>query len=295
MQSLRRAIDKFVDAAEKDDIATVAQYVKNGIPINAEGSYGETALAWAAKNGSREMVLFLTEHGADKDQEDNLGLTPLMLALKRNHTRILQFLLGDVNHRDLQGRTPLHIAQSYEAVRFLVDNGADVNARDEEGRTPLHVLCKNNRPETDAIRYLLDHGAKVDLKDSDGDTPFLGATIVQKYYYMKVLLSYGADINATDGEHQTSLFLAALRNDVPMVKTLLDFGADFTIQNVDGYTAIQATDDERIIKLIEARERQVRKSVSLVARRKGLGPDLEEQVLSYILGGHSRRQAAVEI
>ena len=52
---------------------------------------------------------------------------------------------ADVNQADEEGRTPLYIACQnghVDAARLLLDKGADVNWAAQYGRTPLFVACQ---------------------------------------------------------------------------------------------------------------------------------------------------------
>jgi ankyrin repeat protein len=57
---------------------------------------------------------------------------------------------ADPNARDNVGWTPLHIAvvqENNEAVRLLVSAGADIHARDVDGITPLE-FAERGHPNT---------------------------------------------------------------------------------------------------------------------------------------------------
>jgi ankyrin repeat protein len=68
------------------------------------------ALIQAIRAGSKSVVIYLSDNGADVNARDEHGATPLMIAAG-------------------MGRM--------EMVKFLLDKGADVNARDKTGVTAL--------------------------------------------------------------------------------------------------------------------------------------------------------------
>ena len=95
------------------------------------------------------MVNLLLERGADVNQKDANGWTPLLCAVFSRHLyrddAILAELLrrgADVNARAHSGDTPLTIATERDAAKIvdhLLRLGADVNIKDRYGRTPLMI------------------------------------------------------------------------------------------------------------------------------------------------------------
>ena len=77
---------------------------------------GYTALSWAAKNGHKEVIYHLLNHGAKVDIKNNDGWTPLILAARFGHANI---------------------------VKTLIENGADVNATTNFGETALFKAVDN--------------------------------------------------------------------------------------------------------------------------------------------------------
>ncbi len=79
---------------------------------------------------------------------------------------------ADVNERDTTGATPLMWAcylQYFEVVDILLKAGADVNAQDSNGFTAL-MWAAMNYEIPDKIIALLDAGADTRLKDKQGKT-----------------------------------------------------------------------------------------------------------------------------
>ena len=65
----------------------------------------ETPLILAAHQGHLEVVQFLVESGANKDQgKTDDGATPLLIAADRGHLEVVRFLVGSGANKD-QGRT----------------------------------------------------------------------------------------------------------------------------------------------------------------------------------------------
>ena len=86
---------------------------------------------------------------------------------------IIEILLksgANVNDKDQSGITPLFFSaannKNPDIVELLIKYGAKINERDNYGRTPLIAATNNLNPEVMIV--LLKNGADVTLKDSDG-------------------------------------------------------------------------------------------------------------------------------
>jgi len=97
------------------------------------------------KNGSIRTLSAIIASGADVNQQENDGRTPLWIASWMGCIGVVKVLLAtgaNVNQHDNYGRTPLYIASSWgrlEVLNILIAAGANVNTRTNDGRTPLSV------------------------------------------------------------------------------------------------------------------------------------------------------------
>lgn len=80
---------------------------------------------------------------------------------------------ADVNQQDKFGRSPLHVAAAVDyadMVCFLVRHGADVNITTYgEEQMPIHFAAKNDACKS--LKMLLGYGANIDSRDSKNRTP----------------------------------------------------------------------------------------------------------------------------
>ena len=108
-----------------------------------------------------------------------MGCSPLALAINSDYLNLIDKLLllgADPNQVDNNGDTPLIKAiwlsvnssfsndQIFKIVKRLVECGADLNAKNESGRTALFTAIYQNN--TDIALYLIEKGAKCELENS---------------------------------------------------------------------------------------------------------------------------------
>ena len=121
-------------------IAVVKMLFKVGIDVNAEKyspilplmvASKKTPLMVASKNGHTKIVKLLLEKGADV----NAKMTALMLAAANGHTEI---------------------------IKLLLEKGADVNAKNKYGSTALMFAAANGR--TEIVQILLEKGGRCECE-----------------------------------------------------------------------------------------------------------------------------------
>lgn len=205
---LAKGADPKVRSSDRD---TTPPKLMAGTPAAPISKGGLTAMVFAARQGSIEAAKALVEAGADINEGDADGHTPLLIAILNNHD---------------------------DLAEMLIDKGADVNAADKDGRTPLftavdqHDVDWSDRPfvkETDKlssldiIKSLVEHKANINAQ-------LTGAPIIKK----------AAQDNAdrTIAAGGTAFMRAARSGDVEVMQYLLDHGADPKLTNKDGANAL---------------------------------------------------------
>src|SRR5204863_3948005 len=78
-------------------VEMVELLVTNNADINAHGTWGKTALHFAAMNGNAKMVEFLLKHKADVDARDKDGFTPIIQARGADVIKLLLAYGADIN------------------------------------------------------------------------------------------------------------------------------------------------------------------------------------------------------
>ena len=127
--------------------------LRKGALWNDSDSSGNTALHYAAAYGWKECAEQLIKAGADTNASNNWKITPLNIAMLKNHYGMIKFLLdqpkADVNCKDEEGRTLVHVALdfntdgSFDYIKFLLEEKkADPNIANVHGITPLLYLVQ---------------------------------------------------------------------------------------------------------------------------------------------------------
>ncbi|MGI2299055.1 ankyrin repeat domain-containing protein [Candidatus Cardinium hertigii] len=103
------------DAISNSDIELVNYLLKNGANINQRNDYGHTPLYSAAKEGNIEIVkVLLKDENIDVNATHEDKYTVLHWAAFQNNPELVELLLRDkrikVNEKDVYGYTPLHTA-----------------------------------------------------------------------------------------------------------------------------------------------------------------------------------------
>ncbi|XP_037549697.1 transient receptor potential cation channel subfamily A member 1b [Nematolebias whitei] len=138
----------------------------------------KSALHFAAQYGRINTCHRLLETITDSrllNEGDERGLTPLHLASKGGHTKVVQLLLrkGALFHSDYKGWTCLHHAAS-EGYTQTMDILLSANIKlmdktDEDGNTALHIAARAGHVA--AVRLMLVRGAEFVLNKNE--TSFL--------------------------------------------------------------------------------------------------------------------------
>lgn len=130
------ALDKkLIKAAYKGKFARAQLLVEQGADVNASTKDGMTPLIIAARKEDPQLARFLLDHGADTERSTPGDGTALTAAAKRGHLLV---------------------------ITELVERGANINAEAPGVGTPLIVAVRTDH--TEVVKYLVDHGADVNLK-----------------------------------------------------------------------------------------------------------------------------------
>mmetsp|Transcript_25912 Transcript_25912/g.45686 ORF Transcript_25912/g.45686 Transcript_25912/m.45686 type:complete len:878 (-) Transcript_25912:91-2724(-) len=195
-----------------------------GLDIDGRDKAGRSPLHWYIENSIEnnfrtDAVLELLRLGAMVNAVDNQAQTPLHLACSKLNEKLVRLLLdhgANINQQNAHGNTPLlvtcmYLSKSYHIsiVQLLLDRGADITMRNATGQTVLHVGCTGRKDNF--FELLLKHGADVNTRDSSGATALVLASRHSKRLNAKkvsLLLKYGADQSIPDREGRVPIHIA---------------------------------------------------------------------------------------
>lgn len=215
----------------------IARYlVEKGANLNQVDKNGDTPLHIAAYNGRKDLCAFYLDHGAKLEAKNNYGYTPFLSACD-----------GFGGHDEDKPGTR----------RLLMERGANVKAVDKEKRNAINLLfCKyddfpliyNAYPDYDFLKTLVEKGVKIDNAGKYSDTPLLTTVYASAKQagldkYVRDLVSLGANVNQKHKNGYTPLTMAISVENCAMVQTLLDLGANTSIKFPDGKNIIQMLEE----------------------------------------------------
>lgn len=241
-------------AAAGGDIKVLQVLIDSGANVHATDDSGSSLIHYVIlgsdlskdKVDRQQVLKFLLEKGVDINGKNQIGLTPLHLAIDKKCNDLVKLLLNNdaisIEEAESEDQlTPLFLAvftQDKEIVKLLLDRGANTSAQNGKGNTALYFAIKLKNEEL--VKILLDHGADFNIVNNEGLSSFHNAATKN---IIEMLLSRGADINSrtendTDFNGCTALGLAALRGREEEVETLIKNGAEIDIQDRLGHTPL---------------------------------------------------------
>jgi ankyrin repeat protein len=123
------------------------------------------------------VAVFLIENGADVNQQNSEGVSPLMFAIMWTpDPKFIDFLIkhkAKLEHKDISGNTPLSGAVAMgrkDVVKGLLNSGADPNEANSKGYTPVMIAVMTNKAEI--LTMLLGAGADITRPHPKGWTVF---------------------------------------------------------------------------------------------------------------------------
>jgi ankyrin repeat protein len=230
-------------------------------------------------NPSLNDIRTLLKQGADPNQADDAGRTPMGVALEHHWWEVAELLLaaganpppykGDPNgpieyngfgdRFEIERETALtyYIKNGnwYGPLFDVISNGGDVNLANKAGETPMQVAVERSWPYV--VTQLVKHGAWLKPENPDPDERVdlnTGATRLlcvimegRDGNAVKKILEEGADPNKTDWYGLTPLALARVLNWPYVEKLLIEHGANQDVSFPDPNQKIGDEEDTPLL------------------------------------------------
>ncbi|AVP88012.1 hypothetical protein phytr_10850 [Candidatus Phycorickettsia trachydisci] len=215
----------------------------------------------AAWDGDLPCVKALLEKGVNSNITNSRGETPLFMASKGGHPRLVNYLLArkdelklDLNTKDILGETPLNAATNdgfQDIAVALIEAGADVDIPCNCNRTPVQHAAQRGDMKT--LRSLIDAGADLDVGNLYNVKPVHLAALEGRIEALQELIKAGADVNSYSaffGQHP--IHVAVMKARMEATQYLIDAGAYIEVLDKYGNTPLASAAKEGYIWVIRA-------------------------------------------
>ncbi|XP_022782972.1 serine/threonine-protein phosphatase 6 regulatory ankyrin repeat subunit A-like [Stylophora pistillata] len=222
--------------------------VNNGGDVNAVNVNGFTPLdraCFSENKSTLDAMKLLLKAGVDIHRSDNLGNTPLHIAVSEySLEKVFDLFIeygGEFKASNLLGRTCLHLMSRFcfcstNSIDKVLLHGGQVNAIDELGNTPLHLALQENNVVM--TKGLLKHGADPGAVDSKGSTPLHVGCFSGSWEAVSVVINYKSNLEAKDDKGCTPLHICTVFHQNCCALQLVRKGADLEAKDSEGSTPL---------------------------------------------------------
>jgi ankyrin repeat protein len=192
-------------AVWQDHVGIVRVLLDAGAKARPEDFRGWSPFQFALEQGNPAIVTLLAN---TDDKEPSLHKS----ALRGDLSGLKQQLEkgAEIDQKDGMGRTPIYYALAggqSETAKFLLDRGASMNLKTETQRTLLHQASRAGL--LDIVRLLIARNMHVDAVSRPQNTPLHEAAGAGHKEIVELLISKGASIDSRAGGNRTPLYMAA--------------------------------------------------------------------------------------
>ncbi|ETN40840.1 uncharacterized protein HMPREF1541_05120 [Cyphellophora europaea CBS 101466] len=158
------------------------ELAENENAVHLTDAQHRTALDWATARSQLDDMVLLIKHGADPNNMDITGRTPVLHAVDSHNIDSLRIILdagGSPNPEYPEGLlrssplTAAGFAGMPTLLKLLLERYAEPNACNPEGLTALHSVARTHN--TDCALLLLEHSANLNAVSRSGQTPLTTA------------------------------------------------------------------------------------------------------------------------
>lgn len=182
----------------------------------------------AAQHDSFDVLKYMIECGAEIDEPNSKGETPLFTACTRPNLDIIEFLIesgSDYNRPNINGESPLHICCKFNhllaAKVLLSQKNIDLDRPNVLGQTALFSSVSSNH--LDLVKCLIEKGANANKCDQNGTSPISSAVITKNVEIVKFLVSKNVcDLNLADKHNERPLYNAVHSENWPILNCIVE-------------------------------------------------------------------------
>jgi uncharacterized protein len=214
------------DRIQAGDRQAALRLIETGANVNQTQPDGTTPLHWAVYKVDRELVAALLRRGATPGAINRYGATPLAEAARTANLELVAMLLeagADANVTNEDGQTALMLAArtgNVAVADLLVREGADVNRR-ERFREQSAVMWAAAQSHPEMVALLVSKGADLTIRAESND---------------QVQISSEPRVQYRPTGGLTPLLYAARAGCLGCVQAMVKAGADPSRPNPDGMT-----------------------------------------------------------
>jgi ankyrin repeat protein len=141
---------------------------------------------------------------------------------------------------------------STTTLQWLEENDYDKDNINKVGKHGNSALMKAVREaRSDIAKEILDTNPELEISNVDGNTALWNACFGQDYKCVELLVKAGINLDKMNDNGVTALMYSASAGKEDMVKLLLEAGANKTIENLDGFKAVDLAVTPKIFKMLK--------------------------------------------
>jgi ankyrin repeat protein len=250
-----------LDAAWKGSRAAFDVLVAHGARLGVRCHTGLSALSYAAKGGSEDIVRYLLDHGADARSVSQYMDYPLPYACMEGHLGAAKILLAagaPYQGAEYSGFTPLRAAATggdAGIVEWLVESCPGILNEDDEGAPSLVIAALEGHLA--AVSVLLAAGTPVDARTPYAEhTALHDAALAGHGRVVEELLGAGAAVDVREGYGRTPLHMAVFGGHAQAAAVLIRHGASAYATDMYGRTPLDYSElmgDSDMLSVLRAR------------------------------------------